>query len=165
MPLRSMKRLIRQSTMSDEHALVNLDQRFFDNPGSAVRCQKGKRSAVAKPRDRPAQPAECPFAAAVGSFHGSQGPGNSPYAVRFLDTQLFAPRTSMLESTGRDHHRVNLCAIEAQRKQTVNHSRRQTVLHDAQQIRFRCRRVDAEPIPNLNMGSTHLLTSLHYAIK
>jgi hypothetical protein len=65
-----MKRLIRQSTMSDEHALVNLDQRFFDNPGSAVSYQKRKRSAVAKPGDRPAQPSERPFPAAVCSLRG-----------------------------------------------------------------------------------------------
>jgi hypothetical protein len=71
----------------------------------------------------------------------------------------------MLEGTGRNHHFADLGAIEAQRKQTIDHSRRQTVLDDAQQIRLRCCRVDAEPIPNLCMCSTHLAHRLHYAIE
>ena len=63
--------------MSDEHALVDLDQRLFDDASTGIGLQQRKGSTVSEARDRSAQPGERPLPAAVCGLSCQQDPGET----------------------------------------------------------------------------------------
>src|ERR1700683_5563333 len=75
----------------DEHALVNLNEQFFNNPAACVSIEKRQRRAAVQPRMRVSQPSQSPLTASVNGFRQRKYADHAQYTVRLLDGQPLTP--------------------------------------------------------------------------
>jgi hypothetical protein len=125
----------------DEHALIDLDEQFFDDPATGIGFQKGEWRSAIKPSMGFTQPFQSALTASIDRFRQGKNPDHAQHTVGFFYCELFPAGTAMLERSGGNHHRINFRPFQSKSTQAFNDRRSKAPFHNAQDVSLGGRRL------------------------
>lgn len=139
----------------DIHALVDLDEQFFDQAAAGICPEKRQRRPLFQSGLWPAHPSERSLTAPVGRRGHRQSANHTQNAIRLFYRQLLAPGAAVLERSRRNNRLVNFGTLKTEARKAIDNGGGKATFDEAKDIRIRRRRRNSQPIADLHTDSSH----------